>query len=327
MSEKKCPKALLIQELLDSCDDKRLESELQEHLERCPECRREFAAYQNLFRSLDSSLKPPLAQPSPSQLKKIREAIPTKERDEKKIQTDFLNTILRWFFRPAFAFAIVALFALTAMVLFHGRNRVDPVSLPSDAGVASVFNLAENRVEVVFNSQGECITVDGERKNPGEVVSFVAGKTYELARDSVLMMYSGESRVKISDSAKFRINSQTFELFRGQADLRLAGKHESFKLITDLAEISVLGTEFSVRAGREHLFVNLEQGKILVKTVNGSVMQLHQSGAACQIDEKGNFVDSAGSVAENSGKFPHRDNPSPGIRQNGHSGQNLENSF
>lgn len=328
MAEKKCDKPGLLQEYLDSHESHELKVELDRHLAECEVCRIEFASYQQLFQSLDESLKPPMVKPASEQLKNIREALGSKRVAPSKPSESRFENFLAAFSRPfALAFSVLLIAGLAA-ILFRNRptESVLPDKMPSMA--QTVLNLEKNTVEIILPGPKNNLLIDGKNENFDKLKTIAGNRVHELPVGAAMFVYAGQSRIKLSDSAKFRISANNFELLQGRAEFKLIGKHDDFKLLTEFAQVQVLGTVFSALKGKDQLVLKLDQGKISIKTSGGSVMMLSQPGQSCKIDADGRFVDSGEPGKTPSWPVKNEEKPidhSPETQ--GDSGRKLENSF
>lgn len=331
MAEKKCNKPELLQEYLDSHESHELKVELDRHLAECEVCRIEFASYQKLFQSLDETLKPPVVKPVSEQLGKIRVALGSQRVSTVKNLESNLEGFLAAFAKPfALAFTILLIAGLAA-ILFRNRptESVLPDKMPSMAQTA--LNLEKNTVEIILPGPKNSLLIDGKNENLDKLKTFAGNRVYELPAGAAMFVYTGQSRIKLSDSAKFCINANNFELLQGRAEFKLIGKHDDFKLLTEFAQVQVLGTVFSALKSKDQLFLRLEQGKISIKTADGSVMMLSRPGQSCKIDADGRFVDSG--EPDKPGKttsWPVKNEEKPvdhSPETKGDSGRKLENSF
>jgi hypothetical protein len=330
LSEKKCDKPGLLQEYLDSNANAGLKSELDRHLSACDVCRKDFEAYQQLFQSLDETLKPPLVKPAPERLKKIREALENQKISTAQHPESWIEGFLAAFTRPfALAFSVLLIAGLVTIVF---RNRqTEPVSPDKSPSIAqTTLNLEKNSVEIILPGSGNNLLIDGKNERIDKLKTIAPGLVHELPTGAAMFVYAGQSRIKLSDSAKFNISANDFELVHGRAEFKLIGKHDDFKLVTEFARVQVLGTVFSALKSNDHLLLKLDQGKISIKTSNGSVMMLNQPGQSCKIDAEGRFIDSEGSAPSISQPIHNgsKDVPSDKKLENkGDSGRKLENSF
>ncbi|MFZ5952795.1 MAG: FecR domain-containing protein [Candidatus Rifleibacteriota bacterium] len=333
MSEEKCQNPWLIQEYLDAPEDKVLEAKFNEHIKICSECRTEFLKYKNMFQSLKTSMTPPKLQPTPAQMQKIREAVSTKVSPKNasgkpELNPGILNSLMAFLLQPAAVTALIILAALSAILVNINKDNHRHSNNDLTVMVERNLNFSENRVEIVFADPEIKIKADNLEQNLNETKSFDTGKDYELPPNSTIIVFSGSSKVKISESAKFRISSNGFDLFKGKAEFNLAGKHDNFRLNTPLGEVTPIGTEFTAKLSNNNLFIGLIKGKIAIKTVNGSVMQLDQKGQTCRIDQNGNFQEPE-DPAPKSPELILNPNQTPSDQNNSHnqSGNSLENNY
>lgn len=325
MPDINCEKQSLIQEFLDSPDSIKIKSELDKHLAECQKCRGDFQQYQKMFQSLDHFLKPPFSKPSLLQLEKIRKVVAPKSLLKKSESDSLVQKLLSFLLQPALVTVIVV---LAVGVLFVATRKKPEISVKNPVVALEKLDFSKNRVEIIFNQTGKLARADEKPLQLEEIHKFALETQYALPADAVVQLISGPNKIILSKAAEFRLGNNSFELRRGQADLKLAGRHDEFKLISDFAEVSVLGTEFVAEISNSHLKIALQSGSVLVKTSNGSVMKLEQPGATVIVDQAGKFqkvkqlVDEkkALPVNDHTGSDKVKDNP-------GHSGHKLENSF
>ncbi len=331
MSEKKCDKPGLLQEYFDSNAKAGLKSELDQHLCACDVCRKDFESYQKLFQSLDETLKPPVVKPAPERLKKIREALESQKVSTAQQPESWIEGFLAAFTRPfALAFSVLLIAGLATIVFRNPpTGSTSPDKSPSIA--QAVLNLEKNSVGIILPGSGNNLLIDGKNERIDKLKTIAGNRIYELPAGAAMFVYAGQSRIKLSDSAKFCISANNFELLQGRAEFKLVGKHDDFKLLTEFAQVQVLGTVFSALKSKDQLFLRLEQGKISIKTADGSVMMLSRPGQSCKIDADGRFVDSGepgkpGKTTSWRGKNEEKPvDHSPETK--GDSGRKLENSF
>lgn len=327
MPDISCEKQSMIQEFLDSPDSKKLKSELDRHLAECQQCRADFQQYQKMFQSLDYFLKPPASGPSSLQLEKIRKAVAPKSLLKKSESYSLVEKLLSFLLQPALVTVIVI---LAVGILFVATRKKPEISVKNPVVAMEKLDFSKNRVEIIFNQTGKLARADEKPLQLEDTHKFALETQYALPADAVIQLISGPNKIKLSKAAEFRLGHNSFELRRGLVDLKLAGRHDEFKLISDFAEVSVLGTEFVAEISNNHLKISLQSGNILIKTSNGSVMQLEQPGATVIVDRVGKFqkVKQLGDenktlpVNDQAGDESGNDNDNTG-----HSGHKLENSF
>ena len=164
----------------------------------------------------------------------------------------------------------------------HIEIGTDKATLTLEDGSEVVLEKGNVYSSKTANSDGEKIIYKNAQNNPKETKNNIAYNYLTIPR-------GGEFYVQLSDSTKVWLNSETkikfpvkfrkgavreVELIYGEAyfDVSSSTKHNgaSFKVLTQLQEVEVLGTEFNIKAYKNEnvIATTLVEGKVAVDVNN-----------------------------------------------------------
>ncbi|MFZ5951033.1 MAG: FecR domain-containing protein [Candidatus Rifleibacteriota bacterium] len=287
---KNCLNNEQIQQLLDGNLHAQERKILNDHLSHCQTCQKELAAYQKIFdlskEYAASQLEPKISNNRMNILMSHISSASERKSSSKKDISGF--SYFKWLLASASALALI--------VLFFSSVNVEK----STKILQSSFDLENNQIETILQGSGQ-IMLNGQ---PVEKLSSIpSNQPVSLPPDALILVKSGNQKIRFSESAVFSLNRKEIKMAKGAAAFSLQSPHEGLTIRTPCATITPLGTELDVEAGKNVTRIQLKEGKIQIAGKTGVNRMMTEPGIL-YVDDKGVFSSNFPGTAAPENSFP-----------------------
>ncbi|MDO5979094.1 FecR family protein [Flavivirga spongiicola] len=221
------------------------------------------------------------------------------------------NSVLKYVAAAVFIGILVSVYFFRDNV-FNSPVENIPVIVNSIEAGTDKATLTLSDGSVVALEKGESFKTKNADSNGEQIVYSTAkkSKSSKIAYNYLTIPRGGQFFVKLSDGTQVWLNSESqlkypenfidgelrqVELIYGEAyfDVSPSAKHKGskFKILTDVQEIEVYGTEFNVKAYQDEnsIYTTLVEGKVSVK--NNSKTEFLKPNQQSIIDASSNTID------------------------------------
>lgn len=226
---------------------------LSNHLKTCKPCT-----------TLVNKLLQQISLPIPIELQSHK-AVIKKNLLQKSVQPftpakSHLNSLIKLCWLPAIGIILISI-----TLFFLNKEQTPPNQVFKPTSIAQISNMVgENFISTQRANEGKLITLNAEIL-PSDTI--ITGLNSELN----LSLVAQQTKVKLTSQTQFTIGSQNTigELLEGKAIFQVAKRatHKpAISLITPLAMIKVIGTEFAVQIKQGRMSLTVTEGLVVVET-------------------------------------------------------------
>ncbi|MGM0599534.1 MAG: anti-sigma factor family protein [Candidatus Rifleibacteriota bacterium] len=284
MAKNNCLTNEKLQEYLDNNLTGKESEQIGEHISNCPACRQHLDTLKTVYSQATSFAKMQLSEKADkTRLNRLmsdikKETIQNKKAEPKKsLQLlEFLTQNTGWFIVPAMALVLLWVFFPATEI---DRQKKDAIK----------FNLANNRVNIVFADDQAKASIETDQIKLAELKTIPVNKMISLPSQSIIIIKSGNHGFQLSEQAVFTFKNNSIALEHGKIECKLQGEHKNFLVTTKFAEIQPLGTSFSLTATDWYCKINLKSGKLKITSFAGQHRTIEQK-QIIYVDKKGSFL-------------------------------------
>jgi hypothetical protein len=284
MTKKNCVNSEKLQEYLDNNLNSEESRQVGDHIASCSECRQQLDGLKAVYSHAATYAKKQLSQsPDSKRINHLmsdiqKETLQSKKTEPKKSLRllEFLTQNTGWFIVPAMALVLLWVF-FPASEIDNNKNEVIK------------FNLAKNRVNIVFADDQAKVSIDSEQVKISEVKHIPINKKINLPAESIIIIKSGKNGFQLSEQAVFTFKNNSIDLEHGKVECKLQGKHEGFLVKTQFAEVLPLGTSFNLTVTDWYCRINLKSGKLKITSLTGQ-HRIIETRQVIYVDKNGNFL-------------------------------------
>ncbi len=281
----KCLESGQLQDYLDHNLSAKQQKDCEQHLKDCADCRQELEAFTRLYQvSAEHSVRQISAKASSRQIESVMNRITQQNKKPQKSEKinlgDIFSGNVKWLFAPVFV--VVSLLIIVLINKPEQKNTYKPST--------TRFSLESNVVETVFDP-GVMLRVGSDKQlKLSEFNKVPVGKAVQLPKDAMIIVRIADSQIKLSEEAMFGFSKKEMKLAAGNATIELKNPHPGFIVKMPFAEVSPLGTKFSLEVNKHFIKIQLEEGQLAIAGRTGIKRILSQPGHIF-VSPKGQFSD------------------------------------
>lgn len=270
-----CPDSVELQDYLDHNLSVEQRKDCEQHLKNCADCRQRLATFTRLYQAGgDYAAQQISVKPSPRQIESIMSRISFPDRKKQdSAKNDFISLFwanFKWLFAPAFVLIFTAIFLLL--------TKSGPENIPQPRPFAKQFDLQANVVEPIFDP-GTILKTGGDQQiKLSEFSRVPLNCAVQLPKDAMILIRIADSQMKLNDEAVFSFGEKEMKLAAGHAVIELKNPHSGFIIKTPFAEVTPLGTRFSIEVKKHFIKIELEEGQIAITGKSGINRVLSKPG-------------------------------------------------
>ncbi|GAB4284677.1 MAG: hypothetical protein Kow0029_31330 [Candidatus Rifleibacteriota bacterium] len=278
------------------------------HLNSCASCRAEMEQLKTVFKASSAYAAIQLNRPLNTSLinetmLKIKKA--SSSNFGQQTNTASKNpynglTWLKWLLIPALATTMLMI------AVFSGPKTTEQNQVENP-----LFSLLNNRVRIVMGESDSEILV-GDKLVKLQQLKFIRpNEMINLPKQAMLLVEVGNNTFTVEDQARFSITKNEITLEAGKATFRLHGPHDGFTVKTPFAQVTPLGTDFSVESKPLFCKVTLREGKLKLVSKSG-IKRLIKIAGSIYIKADGRFAEKITDSHTDSKPSVQKDNETAG---------------